>query len=172
MKNFKTTMMAAIMFMPLVSRSQNSTVTLEFANATPSLEVVQNYVKALGDGDPARMNAFLSGDAMVYGLGGALDSLNKQQHMEYYAARTAEYKYTFTNELYLPVKVTNNWNEGEWVLSWGVATLSDKKSAVVIQVPYHTAALLENGKIKNLRYWYDNLNIAQSQGMKLVPAGN
>lgn len=171
MKKFPM-MVAAIMVLPLVSRSQDPTVTLEFPNATPYLEVVQNYVKALGAGDPAGMNSFLSGDVMVYGLGGALDSLTKQQHMEFYVARTADYKYTFTNELYLPVKVTNNWNAGEWVLSWGVATLTDKKTRAVIQVPYHTAALLENGKIKQLRYWYDNLNIAQSQGMKLVPAGN
>jgi ketosteroid isomerase-like protein len=171
MKNFKVAMTLVLfaMLMPFVSNAQDPVTTLEFPNAAKALEVVQKYTKALQAGDVATMNAQLAPGAMIYGLGGGLDSLTVAQHREYYTNSTNQYKHTLSGELYLPVKVTNNWNEGEWVLSWGTNTIQDKKTGKTIPVPYHTAGRVENGKIVFLRYWYDMLNILEAQGFEVRP---
>ena len=171
MKILKATMAMVLlmMLMPLISNAQGPVTTLEFPNAAKALDVVQKYTKALQAGDVAAMNSQLAPGAMIYGLGGGLDSLTVIQHREYYTNSTNQYKHTLSSELYLPVKVTNNWNEGEWVLSWGVNTIQDKKTGKTIRVPYHTAGRIENGKIVSLRYWYDMWNIMESQGFEVKP---
>ncbi|WP_291370934.1 nuclear transport factor 2 family protein [Cyclobacterium sp.] len=154
----------------LVSMAQEA--RLEFQNATKALEVAQTYAQALQEGDVATMNAQFEAGAMIYGLGGGLDSLTVAQHKAYYTESTNTYTHSLSQELYLPVKVTNNWNEGEWILSWGINTLTNKASGKIIEVPYHSASRMENGKITFMRYWYDMLNILETQGFKLNPPAN
>lgn len=147
-------------------------VTLEFDNAVTSQELVQNYVKALQAGDVETMNAQLANNAMIYGLGGGLDSLNVSQHKAYYKNSTDTYNHLVTQDLYLPVKVSNNWNEGEWVLAWGTNTVTVKKTGKSIAIPYHTVNLVQDGKIIVMRYFYDMLNIIESQGYTITPPSN
>jgi hypothetical protein len=64
-------------------------------------------------GDVAKMDGLLHKDFMVWELGGGLDSLTKVQHKEFYTTSTNQYKHTLSGDLYLPVKVTNNWNESD-----------------------------------------------------------
>ncbi|HDZ13907.1 MAG TPA: nuclear transport factor 2 family protein [Pricia sp.] len=160
-----------MLLIPILSNSQDTEVgvTLEFDNAPSNLELVQNYAKALQAGDVTAMNAQLADNAMVYGLGGGMDSLNVAEHKEYYTNSTTNYNHVVTQDLYLPVKVSNNWNEGEWVLSWGTNTITNKKTGKAIPIPYHTASLVDNGKIVMIRYYYDMLNILQAEGMKFTP---
>ena len=120
-----------------------------------SLVFVKNYINALQNGNVEAMNALLADDAMVYGLGGGKDSLNVAQHKEYYTNSTAQYIHSISRDLYLPVKVNNNWNEGEWILCWGTNTVTDKKSGKQIPIPYHTANKIDNGKIVKVYYYYD-----------------
>ncbi|SEF84950.1 nuclear transport factor 2 family protein [Algoriphagus boritolerans] len=169
MKTFKTILTSVFLLLltTLVALAQE--VTLEFQNAATALEVVQKYTKALQAGDVATMNAQFASNAMIYGLGGGLDSLTVAQHKEYYTTSTNTYKHSLSQELYLPVKVTNNWNEGEWILTWGTNTLTNKATGKTIVVPYHTAGRVMNGKIVFLRYWYDMLNILETQGFKVTP---
>lgn len=171
MKIFKTVMacLVTMVLMPVISQAQEPVTTLEFQNAAKALEVVQKYTKALQVGDVAAMTAQLAPGAMVYGLGGGLDSLNVSQHKDYYTNSTNQFKHTLSQELYLPVKVTNSWNEGEWVLSWGINTIRNKATGKTITVPYHTAGLIENGKIVRLHYWYDMLNVLRGQGYEVKP---
>ena len=161
-----------IMLMPAISNAQDQVVTLEFQNAAKALEVVQKYTKALQAGDVATMTAQFAPGAMIYGLGGGLDSLTVAQHKEYYTNSTNQFKHTLSQELYLPVKVTNNWNEGEWILSWGINTLQDKKTGKTVRVPYHTAGVIVNGKITRMNYWYDRLNVLLGQGFEVKPPSN
>ncbi|NHE57607.1 nuclear transport factor 2-like protein [Cyclobacterium plantarum] len=172
MKNFKTILAALFLLLltTLVSMAQEA--TLEFQNAAKAMEVVQTYTKALQEGDVATMNAQFEAGAMIYGLGGGLDSLTVTQHKEYYTASTNTYRHSLSQELYLPIKVTNNWNEGEWILSWGINTLTNKANGKTIAVPYHTAATVVKGKITHIRYWYDMLNILETQGFKVTPPAN
>lgn len=172
MKIFKNTLVFALLLMltSLISKAQD--VTLEFPNAATALEVVQTYVKALHAGDVSKMDAQLAPDIMVHGLGGGLDSLTRAQHKEYFTNSTTQYKHSISGELYLPVKVTNNWNEGEWVLSWGTNTLTNKETGKTIVVPYHTASTVVNGKVTYMRYWYDMLNILETQGFTVTPPAN
>jgi len=156
-------------WMPIVAEAQQGEVTLEFENASSAVELVQAYTAALQAGDVSKMDGLLHKNFMVWGLGGGLDSLTKAQHKEYYATSTNQYKHTLSGELYLPVKVVNNWNEGEWVLAWGVNSISDKVSGKEIRVPYHTASLIVDGKITRMNYWYDMLNILTQQGYTVIP---
>ena len=115
------------------------------------------------------MNAQLSKDAMAYGLGGGLDSLNVKQHKEYYKESTSTYHHSISRDIYLPIKVTNNWNEGEWVLAWGTNTVTNKKSRVKITIPYHIAYMVTDGKISEIYYFYDMLNILSKEGWSITP---
>ena len=151
------------------SDSTEPTSTLEFDNAEAYEKVVKAYVDALQAGDVDGMNAHLAENAMIYNLGGGTDSLNVAQHKEYYTNSTNEYKHSMSRELYLPVSVTNNWNEGDWVLAWGVNTVTNKATGVDIAIPYHTANLLVEGKIVAMHYFYDMLNIMESQGFTITP---
>lgn len=172
MKIFKTIFASALLLLltTLVSIAQE--VTLEFQNAAKAMDVVQTYTKALQAGDVGTMNAQFATGAMIYGLGGGLDSLTVAQHNEYYTNSTNQFKHSLSQELYLPVKVSNNWNEGEWILSWGTNTLTNKVNGEIIEVPYHSASRMENGKITFMRYWYDMLNILETQGFKVTPPAN
>lgn len=154
---------------PIIFNAQEIEVTLEFDNAATANELVQNYIKALQAGDVDAMTAQLADNAMVHGLGGGLDSLNVAQHKEYFTNSMTDYKHNITQDLYLPVKVENNWNEGEWVLAWGTNTVTNKKTGKIIVIPYHTANLVQNGKIIWVRYFYDMLNILETQGFTITP---
>jgi hypothetical protein len=151
------------------SNDSDVVVTLEFDNAKTAIALLQDYTAALQKGDVATMNAQLHEKAMIYGLNGALDSLNVTQHQTYFKQSTDQFTHSISSDLYLPVKVENNWNEGEWILSWGTNTITDKKTKKQIIVPYHTASLVEGGKIVFIRYYYDILNVATSQGFTLTP---
>jgi len=115
------------------------------------------------------MNAQLHENAKVYGLGGGLDSLTVAQYKEYFMNSTTQFKHSITQELYLPVKVEGNWNEGEWLLSWGTNTITDKKTKKAMVVPYHTVSMIDGRKIVFIRYFYDMLNIMESQGYTITP---
>ena len=171
MKIFKISCSLAIfvlLMFPNFSNAQEPQVTLEFENAESAQQLVKNYVAALQKGDIATMSAQLSPDAMIYGLGGGLDSLTVEQHNVYFTSSTATFKHNITQDLYLPVKVTDNWNEGEWILCWGMNTITDKKTGLEILIPYHIVNRIENGKIVFVRYYYDLLNIGESQGFSLT----
>jgi len=156
----------------LISIAQEATATLEFKNAEMAEKLAKNYTAALQSGDVDKMNAQLHEKAMIYGLGGGLDSMNVKQHKEYYINSTKQYKHAINGDLYLPVKVENNWNEGEWLLSWGTNTIVDKASGKEITIPYHTVSMIQDGKIMMMRYFYDTYNIAKIQGYTLTPPKN
>lgn len=169
MKTIKTAVLLSIILLlsPSITKAQES--TLEFENAESAVTLVKNYITALQNGDVDKMNAQLSKDVFIQGLGGGADSLNLKQHTVYYTESTSKYSHNISRDLYLPVKVTNNWNEGEWVLSWGTNTITNKKTKTEISIPYHTASLVADGKIIRLIYFYDMLNILTTQGYTITP---
>lgn len=172
MKTLRTTLVIAaiLLLSPFTSYSQSGNVTLEYPNSATSLEVVQKYLNALQNGNVDAMNSQFSRDAMIYNLGGAPDSLNIAQHKEFYTNSTSQFTHKISRDLYLPVKVTDNWNEGEWVLTWGVNTVTDKTTKKTIEIPYHVAYMVKDGKINQAFYYYDMLNILEKQGYSVTAA--
>ncbi|MDT0607093.1 nuclear transport factor 2 family protein [Croceitalea rosinachiae] len=158
----------ALLLVPFFN-AQAQTSTLEFDNAEIAQNLITEYVKALQNGDADTMNAQLSDNAMIYNLGGAPDSMNVKQHHDYYKNSIANFKHEISRDLYLPVKVTDSWNEGEWVLSWGTNTITNKNSGNQTPIPYHTASMVADGKIIAIYYFYDVMNVMENQGYKLVP---
>ena len=171
MKISKTIMILAFLMLAssFIVIAQEAKVTLDFENAETAEQLVRNYTSALQKGDVAEMNAQFSEKAMIYGLGGGLDSLTVEQHKEYFTNSTNQYTHSISGNLFLPVKVEDNWNEGEWLLSWGTNTVTDKKTGKEIVIPYHSVSRIEDGKIVFMRYFYDMLNIVTSQGFTLTP---
>ena len=171
MRTLKKTLLVlcGLLLMPLMHNAQDAEVTLDFENAATANELIQNYIQGLKDGDVAKMSAQLDENAMLYGLGGGLDSLNVSQHMQFWTDNFSSNEHSITNEAYLPVKVTNAWNEGEWVLVWGTNTVTDKEGKNTVTIPYHNACFIVNGKIARIHYYYDNLNIMTAQGFTLTP---
>jgi len=169
MKTIKIIVLAAILLLLTPSTTTAQESTMDFENSASITAIVKKYVAALQKGDVATMSSQLSKDVMIRGLGGGLDSLNFKQHKEYYKESTSNYVHSISRDLYLPVKVTDNWNEGEWVLVWGTNTVTNKKSGVKIPVPYHIAIQVANGKISQMFYFYDMLNILSSEGWSITP---
>ncbi|MBJ2175573.1 hypothetical protein JBL43_15075 [Aureibaculum sp. A20] len=169
MKNFKRMMVLAIVLIlnPIVTNAQETTI--EFENADSAENLVRTYVNALQAADIAKMSATLDSGAMIYGLDGGLDSLTVAEHTIYYKKSTDSYKHVISGDLYLPVKVTDNWNEGEWVLAWGTNTITNKETENTIVIPFHIASLVANGKIIMMRYFYDTANIMKNTGWTLTP---
>jgi len=143
-------------------------VTLDFENGESALQLVKNYTHGLKEASPAKMSKLLAKDAMVYGLGNGMDSLTVKQHKEYFTSSFDTYQHALSGELFLPLKVTDNWNAGEWVLAWGTNTLTHKKTGKKSTVPYHSASLVENGKISRIYFYYDLLNIFETQGYTIT----
>ncbi|MFS4417095.1 nuclear transport factor 2 family protein [Maribacter sp. 2307ULW6-5] len=171
MKTIRQTIFSVtvLLLLPTLVGAQEPEVTLEFNNSKTAMQTMQQYVKALHDGDVNAMGAQLTNDVIVFGLGGGsvTDSLNLGQHREYFTNSTSSYDHTMGNMLYLPVKVTNNWNAGEWMLAWGVNTLRNKETGKEVAVPFHLAALVDQGKIARLNFYYDTMNIMTSQGYSI-----
>lgn len=107
MKTFKLVIAAAFLLILTTPLSMAQEATLEFQNAAKAMVAAQTYAKALQAGDVATMNAQFATGAMIYGLGGGLDSLTVTQHNEYYTNSTNQFRHSLSQELYLPVKVSN-----------------------------------------------------------------
>jgi hypothetical protein len=170
MKRLKITFLFVIlMFGVTLSKAQEATVTLEFDNGKTATETLKKYVTALQNADVEGIAELMTKDAMVYGLGGGLDSLNATQHKAYWVNSLANYKHNISNDLYLPVKVENNWNEGEWLLTWGVNKLKNNKTGIITPVPYHIASMIVDGKITTMRYYLDYKSFLTKQGYTVIP---
>lgn len=163
-------MMALILFVSHSMFGQGN-VTLDFENSESALQLAKNYTQSLKEGNAAEMTKLLAKDVIVYGLGKGMDSLTVKEHKEYFTNSFDTYQHELSGELYLPVKVTENWNAGEWVLSWGTNTLTRKKNGKKSTVPYHSASLVEDGKIIRIYFYYDLLNILETQGYTIVSPG-
>ncbi len=172
MRTIKTTIaiVLTLLFLPAMSHGQGDDVTLEFESSAASLETVKNYTTALQEGDANKMNSQFAPNAMIYGLGDA-DSLNVTQHKTYMLESITNFNHSFSNQTFLPVKVNTADSpvKGEWVLSWGVNTLTEKETDKKIQVPYHTSCLIENGKITEMYFYYNRLNIVKNLGYTITP---
>lgn len=153
---------------PVISNAQET--TLEFDNAGLAVQLAKNYVAALQKGDVDQMRAQLAPNATIHGLSGGLDSLNVQQHYEYYTASTNRFDYSVAGDIYLPVKVNSGEIPvGEWILSWGTTTISDKESGTTVSIPFQITSLVENGKIAVMMYFFDRLNVMENLGYTLTP---
>jgi len=149
-----------LIFAPLIASAQT---TLEFENAESNLKLVTNYIEALQNEDVSAMNDQFSENAMIFGLGSGTDTLDVSQHHEFYS--NSLYSHSVSNAVYLPVKVTGDSGpEGEWVLAWGVNTITHKQTGNKTEVPYQLTNLVEDGKIVLMRYYYDVFDILQNNG--------
>lgn len=169
MRTLQTAVLSAItlFFSVTVAQAQDE-VTLDFPNAKGALQLAQQYVQGWKDMDVSKLEKNLSAKAMIYGLGAGNDSLTVAQHKDFLKESMKAYTYEVASELYLPVKVTNHWNEGEWVLCWGLNTVTNRKTGKKSPVRYHTAILTENGnKIVGIYYYYDTGDIMKSQGFTI-----
>ena len=170
MKRLKCTLLLVVITLTLcITNAQEPKVSLEFDNGKTATETIKKYVTALQNADAEGITALMNKDAMVYGLGGGLDSLNTMKHKAYWINSLANYKHSISNDLYLPVKVENNWNEGEWLLTWGVNTIENNNTGIVTPVPYHIASLIVDGKITTMRYYLDYIGLLTKQGYTVTP---
>ncbi len=172
MKNSKNHLLGSLLVLSVLASNTlwgQGQTTLEFENAESALQLVKDYTQGVKDADPDKMGASLAENAIIYGLGNGSDSLTAEDHKAYFTNSFATYTHELSQELYLPVKVTDNWNEGEWVLSWGTDNITHKTNGKKSRIPYHTASLVENGKIRAIYYFYDVSNILLTQGFKITP---
>lgn len=173
MRTIKMTMffMLAVFLTPIINTAQEFSATMDFENAEANVAVVSNYVNAVQNEDLETMIAQLADDAKIYGLNaGFSEAMNPSQLSEYYKESFATTKHSIDpNTSYAPIKVTGGINEGEWVMVWTTDTISNKKTGQEIAIPAQVTCVVEDGKIKMMAHYYDQLNVMTSMGYTLQP---
>lgn len=172
MKSFNTSIVFIFMFLLVLTVSaQDDKVktSLEFQNSETATRLVKNHIAALQNGDVDAMTSQLHEKVVIYGLGRDAEPLNITQHKDFFINSTKQYTHAIGGDLYVPLKIENSSNAGEWLLSWGNNTITDKETGKQIQIPFHMSARVDGDKIIWMRYFVDLLNIAEGQGFTLTP---
>lgn len=141
---------------------------LDYPEAEKNMQTVKKAMEAYETGNWDQLRAQVTDDARFYNLG-SFDSLTIDQTVDYWKkGREAATPVLSENEIWLPVSVKEGPRKGNWVLHWGSNTLS-YPNGETISFPYHIATKLEDGKISNIYFYYDNNRIIRALGYAIDP---
>lgn len=142
--------------------------SLDYPNVQRDLESVKSTIKSYEQGDWDNLRAHLSENAMVYNLG-TFDSLTVDQTVAYWQkGRESAIPLISEDGIWLGVTVSEGPREGNWILHWGNNTLT-YPNGETISFPYHIAARMDEDKISQIYFYYDNSRIVRSLGYSIDP---
>lgn len=150
-----------------VGQTENQ-ATLQYPAAEEDLTTAKATVKAYEQGNWEDLRSFLQKEARIYGLGN-FDSLTVDETLNYWT----EGRETAVPELaedgtWLGVSITDGPRAGNWIYHWGTNTLS-YKDGKKITFPYHVALKMENNKVAETHFYYDNMKIIREMGYAISP---
>jgi ketosteroid isomerase-like protein len=151
--------------------AQNKGVSLDFDNFEADIQVLQEYTAAMKAGDAAKMNAMFTDNAAIVGLGGAMDTISKKDHLTRYIETFKGSTIDVSGDIYLAIETNENAavGPGEWGFGWGTVSITDKKTKKIASSRYHVVVKIENGKISLLGHYYDPVPFMVQQGYKITP---
>lgn len=133
--------------------------------ADQDLKIMADFTNALVHNDMAKVESLLS-DAFVSNGPSVNESQTKEETITIWnnahKARTNQ-KVEFVMTTF---KVLEGNLKGNWVSQWGIYTFTVK--SVTIVLPYQSTARIANGKIEEIRTYYDNLAIARAMGFEIT----
>lgn len=142
--------------------------TLYYPDAEIDLATAKATVKAYEEGNWEALRTNLKEDAKIYGLGN-FDTLTVDQSISYWK-KGMETATPILDEdgTWLGVSIPEGPKKGDWILHWGINTLT-YKNGEVISFPFHIALKMEDHKISKSYFYYDNMKIIRELGYALSP---
>lgn len=153
---------------PCVSAQVSPDAVLTYTTADADLQTAKATVAAYERGDWEKLRSNLSEDAVIYGLGN-FDSLNVDETISYWT-KGREKAFPTLDEAgtWLAVSIPEGPGKGNWVYHWGVNTLT-YDNGETITFPYHVAIKIEDNKVAETHFYYDNMKIIRHLGYALSP---
>ncbi len=143
-------------------------MTLQYPTAANDLNTAKATVKAYETGNWEDLRNFLDEDARIYGLGN-FDSLNVDQTINYWKKGRETANPTLAEEsTWLGVSIEEGPQQGNWIFHWGMNTLT-YENGEEIDFPYHVAMRIENDKVVESHFYYDNMKIIRGLGYAISP---
>lgn len=140
---------------------------LDYATSVEDLETAKATVKAYEAQDWKELRTYLSDDAKIYGLA-SFDSLNVEETITYWTRGSEQAAPELKDKSWLAVAVPDGSRKGNWVYHWGVNTLS-YISGEKISFPYHIALKINDSKVSEAHFYYDNMKIIREMGYAISP---
>ena len=173
-KSYKKTAVYAVagMFLMLLNftafaQTENN-ANLEYPAAEDDLEVAKATVDAYETGDWDELRSNLKQDAIIYGLGNT-DSIDVDETITYWSrGRDDANPNLAENGTWLTVSMEEGPRKGNWVLYWGTNTLT-YKNGEEITFPFHVSMKMEDGKVSEAHFYYDNMKIIRALGYAISP---
>ncbi|HET8752790.1 MAG TPA: nuclear transport factor 2 family protein [Salinimicrobium sp.] len=141
---------------------------LKYPGSETDLATAKATVKAYENGDWAKLRSNLKDDAIIHGLG-TFDSLTVDETIAYWAkGRKTATPSLAENERWLAVSFAEGSQKGNWVFHWGSNTLT-YQNGEKISFPYHVTMKMEDNKVVEAHFYYDNSKIIRGMGYAISP---
>lgn len=147
---------------------QTGNVTAAYPTAEEDLETAKATVKAYETGDWDELRSHLKEDAWIFGVGNT-DSLNVDQTLEYWSkGRETAIPSIAEEGSWFAASIDSGARKGNWVFHWGTNTLT-YQNGEEITFPYHVAMKIEDDKVVESHFFYDNMKIIRGLGYAISP---
>lgn len=137
-------------------------------SAEDDLATAKATMKAYETGDWENLRSHLQEHATIYGLG-HFDSMTVDETISYWTdGRKNAEPILADNGSWLNVSQTEGNQKGDWVYHWGNNTISyDNGESVTF--PFHIALKMQDHKVIEAHFYYDNMKIIRAMGYALSP---
>lgn len=137
-------------------------------SAKEDLVTAKATMKAYETGDWEGLRSHLQENATIYGLG-HFDSLTVDQTISYWSeGRKNAAPLLSDNGTWLNISQVQGEQKGDWVYHWGNNTIS-YDSGESVTFPFHIALRMQNHKVIEAHFYYDNMKIIRAMGYALSP---
>ena len=137
-------------------------------SAKEDLITAKATMKAYETGDWEGLRSHLQENATIYGLG-HFDSLTVDQTISYWSeGRKNAAPLLSDNGTWLNISQDQGEQKGDWVYHWGNNTIS-YDSGETVTFPFHIALRMQNHKVIEAHFYYDNMKIIRAMGYALSP---
>ena len=137
-------------------------------SAKEDLVTAKATMKAYETGDWEGLRSHLQENATIYGLG-HFDSLTVDQTISYWSeGRKNAAPLLSDNGTWLNISQDQGEQKGDWVYHWGNNTIS-YDSGETVTFPFHIALRMQNHKVIEAHFYYDNMKIIRAMGYALSP---
>jgi ketosteroid isomerase-like protein len=171
-KTLKCTSLILLLLVAQLATSQDqdnlpySKTVTDNPTADRDLQLMADYSNALVNNDMVKAEGLLTDNFANHGPS-ANETQNKKETIALWknahTARTNQ-KVEFVMTTF---KVLQGDLKGVWVSQWGTYTFTQMKKNIVL--PYHCTARIANGKIKETRFYFDNMSLAVTLGFTITP---
>jgi hypothetical protein len=173
MKTIKTTicLLVCTLCLSLTADAQDNSISVDFDGYDANIEIIKEYTNTMNSGDATKLSSFFTDDAMIIGLGGISDTINKKQHLEMYTANFAQNTYDVNEGVNLSIRIGEGAQvpPGDYGFSWGTVSSTSKSTKKTAMTSYHVVTAINDGKIAMMWFFYDTMPFVLRDGATIMP---